>query len=217
MRNRGRLVILLVVGALISGPVWAADKKNNRERELLRRVQQMQRQVSTLEQEKAGLSQELEAAGKELQSAKNTSARLGRELKAERLKREGLEKELGLARQELASAKEKLVQTETSLAETAGTLKETRQTLAATDAAKKNLETVKAHNEREIALCEDKNGKLYRYGRELMVRYEKKSCADAMAQKEPFAGLRQVEIENLLEEYRDKLDAERAIKAPGVE
>lgn len=215
MNNRNELLVLLIVGALLAVPVSAADKKNSRERELQRRVQQMQGQVSTLEQEKAGLSQELDAAGKALQSAKDAAAKLGRESKAERLKREGLEKELVQSREELASVRGKLAQTETSLAETAGTLKETRQTLAATEAAKKNLETIKAHKEREITLCEDKNGKLYKYGRELMVRYERKSCTDAMAQKEPFTGLKQVEIENLLEEYRDKLDAEKIIKAPG--
>ncbi len=40
-------------------------------------------------------------------------------------------------------------------------------------------------------------------------------CGDALKQKEPFVGFRQVEIENLLEEYRDRLDAEKITRAPG--
>ncbi len=212
MNNRTRLTSLLIIGVLASGSVLASDKSAKREREMLRRmqqqVQQMQGQVSVLEQEKARLGQELDAAGKELQSAKRTASRLGRELKAEKQKLEESEKEL-------ASTREQLGKTQTRLEETTRNLNDTRHALATTEAAKRNLETVKAHNEREIALCEDKNGKLYKYGRELMERYEQKSCGDALKQKEPFVGFRQVEIENLLEEYRDRLDTEKITRAPG--
>lgn len=67
----------------------------------------------------------------------------------------------------------------------------------------------------ELAAAEDRNQKLYALGRELMGLYEKKSCGDILAEKEPFTGLRKVDTENLLEQYRDKLDEEKLIKAPG--
>jgi hypothetical protein len=48
-----------------------------------------------------------------------------------------------------------------------------------------------------------------------MTRFEQKSCNEILVQKEPLFGLKRVEIENLLEEYRDKLDEQKLIKAPG--
>lgn len=197
----------------------AADRPADRERQMMRRlqqqVQQMQGQASALEQEKARLSQDLGAAAKDLETARGRVSRLSREVKAEQNKREETEKELGQTRQELSATREQLARTEARLAETAKNLNDTRQTLAMTDDAKKNLEIIKVQNEREIAVCEDKNGKLYQYGRELMARYEKKSCGEFLVQKEPFTGFKQVEIENLLEEYRDKLDPEKITRAPG--
>ncbi len=220
MNYRISLVALLVLGTLASGLAFAGpDKKANREREALRRaqqqVQQMQGQVATLEQDKDRMSQELAASTKSAKTAGGKAARLARDLKQEKEQREALAKELEAAKQDLASARERLGQAEARLADTGKNLNETRQTLAVIEAEKKKLEGIKALREREIALCEDKNKDLYQIGRDLMVRYEKKSCGDALAQKEPFAGLRQVEVENLLEEYRDKLDAQKLIKPPG--
>lgn len=62
---------------------------------------------------------------------------------------------------------------------------------------------------------EGKNLKLYQTGRELMTRFEQKSYGEILAQKELFTGLKRVEIENLQEEYRNKLDEQKLIKPPG--
>ena len=43
----------------------------------------------------------------------------------------------------------------------------------------------------------------------MMDKYRDKSCQDALAQVEPFTGLKKVEVENLLEAWRDKLDREK--------
>lgn len=213
-RHVPRIAAWLLIAAMLvtAGIADAADKKDSREREMLRRVQlelqQAREQSAVLEEEKNKLAQDLEQAAKAGKIAQARAARLGRELKDEQAKRVLTEKEL-------AAANQRLAETEARLADTSKNLAETSRNLQQTEAEKKQLETIKTHNEREIALCEDKNGKLYKYGRELMVRYENKSFNDVVKQREPFTGLKQVEVENLLEEYRDKLDAEKIIKAPG--
>ena len=116
---------------------------------------------------------------------------------------------------ELAQVKETLAATAQQLAETRKTLAEATQTLQQTEAAKRNLETVKASNERDIASCERKNLALYEVGRSLMDRFEHKTCGEVLADKEPFTGIRKVETENLMEEYRDKLDDQKLIRPPG--
>jgi len=80
---------------------------------------------------------------------------------------------------------------------------------------KQNLEAIKVRNERDMASCERRNLALYEVGRSLMDRFEHKTCGETLAQKEPFTGLKKVETENLLEEYRDKLDDQKLIKPPG--
>jgi len=140
---------------------------------------------------------------------------LNRNLAEEKQQAAQLQKDLETHKQDLATTQTRLTDTEAKLAETAKNLAQTRQTLAQTEADKRQLEGVKSRQEREIASCETKNLKLYQTGRDLMTRFEQKSCNEIMAQKEPLFGLKRVEIENLLEEYRDKLDEQKLIKPPG--
>lgn len=197
----------------------AKDPADKREREMLRRMQQqlqqVQAQLSSLEKERVGLSQSLDKAAREAKAAQGRAARLDRELKTERQQREDLTKELERARQDLASERERLARSETRLADTQKILEQTSRALTNSEEGKRHLEGVRTRQEREIALCEDKNKRLYVIGRELMVRFEQKSCNEILAQREPFTGLKRVEVENLLEEYRDKLDEQRLIKPPG--
>jgi hypothetical protein len=46
-----------------------------------------------------------------------------------------------------------------------------------------------------------------------MDRFEHKTCGERLAEKEPFTGFKKVETENLLEEYRDKLDDQKTHQA----
>ena len=42
-----------------------------------------------------------------------------------------------------------------------------------------------------------------------MVKFEAKSCKDAVLQREPFTSLKKVEMDNLFEKWRDSLDREK--------
>lgn len=209
----GALSLALLMCMAVAAPhAEASDKKASREREALRRVQQQlsqaQGDLAAAEQEKARLAADLEKA--------QASS------KAEAGKVASLQHGLGTSKQqltavtgELAQVKEILATTAQQLAETRKTLAETTQTLQQTEAAKRNLETVKASNERDIASCERKNLALYEVGRSLMDRFEHKTCGEILVEKEPFSGIRKVETENLMEEYRDKLDDQKLIRPPG--
>lgn len=205
----GMLLLCLAVAAPHAG---AADRKASREREALRRVQQQlsqaQGDLAAAEQEKARLAADLEKAQASSKAEAGKVASLQHGLGASK-------QQLAAASSELAQVKETLATTAQQLAETRKTLAETTQTLQQTEAEKRRLETVKASNERDIAACEHKNLALYEVGRSLMDRFEHKSCGEILAEKEPFTGIRKVETENLLEEYRDKLDEQKLVKAPG--
>ena len=217
---RGRhWLVLLSLGVCLATSNSMAESGKNRDREMLRRVQQqmqqIQSQVSSLEQEKARLGQDLEKADKEAKAAKSRVYRLNRELKSEQAKSDGLAKELEQTKQELGSSQERLAQTSKLLEVRTRDLQQTSQNLALTQAEKQRLEGVKAWQETEIGLCEGKNKQLYGIGRELMVRFQNKSCAEITAENNPFTGPRRVEVENLMEQYRDQLDDQKIIKPPG--
>jgi chromosome segregation ATPase len=215
-----RLFLALAIAVMLWGPVWAnAENKASREREALRRaqmqLQQIHGQVSTLAQEKAVLGKELEQSRKQAKTAQGKLRKAERGFADEKARGEQLAKEMEALKQDLASTRSRLTDTEGKLAETTKTLSQTQQNLARTEADKRGLEGVKLRQEKEISACEGKNLKLYQTGRELMTRFEQKTCGEILAQKEPFTGLKRVEVENLLEEYRDKLDEQKLIKPPG--
>lgn len=54
--------------------------------------------------------------------------------------------------------------------------------------------------------CEKHNKELAGIVNELVVKYRDKGVVDSIAQKEPFTGLKQVEMEKLIQEYQDKID-----------
>ena len=66
--------------------------------------------------------------------------------------------------------------------------------------------------DKELGSCETKNKKLYQYQVELINRAQNRGSLDALLEREPLTQLKRVEIENLLEEYRDKIDNEQIVK-----
>lgn len=61
----------------------------------------------------------------------------------------------------------------------------------------------------QVAECSAKNERLIRLSAELLDRYRNKTAADALRQREPALGFGDVQMFNLVQDYRDKADAER--------
>jgi chromosome segregation ATPase len=63
---------------------------------------------------------------------------------------------------------------------------------------------------RQAEDCEAKNQKLFSLGNEILDRYAKMDFADALGAREPFIGVKRVELENLVQDYRGKLSDQKA-------
>ncbi len=74
-----------------------------------------------------------------------------------------------------------------------------------TEAARAQLAMQAALLQRTVDDREAKNLELFKTGNEILVRYEKFSLGDAISEKEPFVGLTRVKLENLVQDYKDKL------------
>lgn len=196
------------------------DRRVNREREMLRRLQDQTRKT---EQDKATLAAEADELKKKLKDAEQSATRNVK-------KSRDVEKALAQAEQQNATLNvekvnltEKLDQLTRSLAEVRDELAKTDQKVreggAALDRAALAQQVQKAEldraqsvigqRDREVTVCEAKNLKLYEYNVQLLGRYQGKGFLDVLRQKEPITGMKNVEIENLLEEYRDKIDAQQ--------
>jgi chromosome segregation ATPase len=75
----------------------------------------------------------------------------------------------------------------------------------AKDAERARFEGQAASYKASTKSCLAKNALLTRVGRELLHRYEGVSFGDAVVANEPLVGARRVEVQNLLQDYDDKL------------
>ena len=64
--------------------------------------------------------------------------------------------------------------------------------------------------ERQVADLRAKNAALFRLGKEILTRYEKVGLGEQFLAREPFVGRTRVALENLVQDYDDKLVDERA-------
>ncbi len=64
--------------------------------------------------------------------------------------------------------------------------------------------------QRRVAYLETKNVELFNLGNEILGRYENFSLGNALGAKEPFVGVTRVKLENLVQDYQDKLLDQRA-------
>lgn len=203
-KSRAVMAMLIAAGVALAMPTaFAGDKKANKEREAARRVQVMQQQFSTekavLEKDKADLAEKVDKITRQAESAKQGAAQLER-------KSSSLTKDLAAAKEESAALQEKLHKSETAHAELVALHKQESE---------KNqkqvglLQAALAQRGQVLGSCETKNSKLYELNREILAQYRDKGFLDALVQADPLTGIKSVQVENVMEEYRDKLDAQR--------
>ena len=167
------LTVLLLT--LVTSPVAHADKA-------LERAQYMMRQLNSqkvqLEKQNAELRAELDAIKKQSEKA----------LK----KQKAGNKKLGAVAKKKDQHIEKL----------RARLKETLIALRQSEKERLEANTMGSSLDEELKQCVGNNNKLVHMNDKLIDNYNKKSCWDSVAQNEPFTGINQVEIENILQEYR---------------
>lgn len=203
-KHSALLILLITVGVALAMPTaFAGDKQVNKEREAARRMQIMQQQFSAekavLEKDKTDLAQKVDDLTKQTESSKQDTAQLER-------KRSSLTKELATAKIEAVALQEKLRQLEITHAELVTLHKQESENNQSQIRA---LQAALAQRGQVLGSCETKNSKLYELNREILTKYRDKSFMDALTQNEPLTGIKAVGVENILEDYRDKLDVQR--------
>ncbi len=221
MRRSMALNFAILVGmTLVSTATISQEKPGTREREALRRSQQQLQQIrqektsleeklAAVEKEKSSLQDDKEKLTKQVGSAKtqvksesSRSQQLQMALDAEVIEKTNLQAQKTDLEKRFTELNTKLVGTENVLTQSHADRSQALSTLNLRDA--------------QVASCESKNVKLYQHGRDLIDQCRDRSAMDSVLRMERFTGIKRVEIENLLEEYRDRLDAQRVTGGLGT-
>ncbi len=211
------ILALLLTASFLANPALAAAKKDKASR----RAQQM---VQQIQQEKAQLQSQLDQAMQakvlldaDMAKAQEESASLKTKLGAANRKIEGLEISLKEMTAERLAFEAKLLKTQTELEATKTALNEldvkyqaNLYDLKVNEQQRANLTATTIQKTKVIDACLTKNAKLYDYGLELVKLYENPSLYKQVVLTEKFSQLKRVELENILQNYNDKIDLEKA-------
>jgi chromosome segregation ATPase len=216
-----RWMVLLAAAAL----AWPAGAQNSsREAEQVRRLrqqlQQLQQEVATQQQaaqramaERGDVQRRLDAAQEQL---KEQRVRLALQVRQSDQTRQALD----AATQRQAAEGERASELQAGLEAERLTAAALRAELAQTQRQRGTLQDnygeldVRHRAQAEgLQTCIARNASLQALGLELLQRYERKGWAEVLAADEPFLQWGRVSLENLVQGYRDKLDAQ-ALVAP---
>ena len=222
MHSRSRMMVAMVVAAMLAltPAAHAAEKKDKaakRMAQMMRKVQQEKAEMQAqFDQEKAALEDKIKKGEQDADAAKSSLAATSHKARA-------LSAELETVRKEKVDLDAKYQQTEAALLQTQSTLETTRTNLAEMtrqyqsaqhdikdgDAQRKGLLANLSKKGQQVIDCQEKNAKLHDFGLELIKIYDHPSTYEAVLRTEPFAQIKRVELENILQDYRDKLDEQR--------
>jgi chromosome segregation ATPase len=189
--------------ALIAMLVCTAQAQTQRSGNDSTRIMQQLQQVTA---EKSKLQQDNDSLKKELEALKAKSAQAG----AEQVKLQQRARELEQASNQLqgkvSGNDEALEKSRAQLQELIGKYREIAQTLKEVETERDGLRTVKATQERDLTACVDKNAQMYLLSNEILGHLEDQGVWSALKRKEPFTQLSRTRLENLVDDYRYRVD-----------
>ena len=202
---------LLVAWLALAGPAAYAEPPNAQA--ALTRAQGMLRQLNDAKQQ-------LELDNAKL---KASNAALEQQIKIAKLNVSARESDIAVhakqaqvARGGLARTEKRNQQLTTRLEEVVVKYKDTARSLQQAEADKQALQRDLNSTRSELADAEEKNRAMYATSREVLERFKHKSPWTALLQKEPFTGIKQVEVETTVENFEHAMQEQLLDKNLGA-
>lgn len=220
MRLACSLVFILIASMFDAGPAMAADTQVERMRQAVRRAQDAARQA---EQERAALLTEKQTLQSAVEKSELQSKGLAQEvgslraaLAAEQARSAKLATEIEAVRKLEQQHEARLRTQSTALEEArslgsdlAARLKETQRTLDVRVAEGMKIGAENERTKAALASCERDNSGLYQVSVELAQKFTGLNYWDGVMRREPLFRFERVELENLMERYRDEIEPRR--------
>lgn len=162
-------------------------------------IQQLGSERTRLSAENAKLKKQLKDAEKELKQLKQDEAKVNKELSVTQAKLNDKTVFSQKLSERLNQAKNKLDELVARFRETITNLRQVEN-----ESAQQAQQIVQLNE--ELKSCATNNIALSELGYEMLDKYENKGFFDQVAQNEPFTQLKKVQIENLVDEYKYKIE-----------
>jgi chromosome segregation ATPase len=168
-------------------------------------VLKLQAMVKSITSERDAAKAEIPKLTAEIEELKKENSKHLAEIKTTTASKEQLDAELNAQKGNTEQVKLRLEQTNTRLLEVIEKYKELQQ-----NKNQLNTELTSTKNElqttqNKLEVCTKDNVKLIESGRDLMDRYQHKGTVSALLQDEPLLQFNSVEMENIIQNYEDKL------------
>jgi hypothetical protein len=189
-RGRKRVLAASILGLFAASPASAQsleDRLRDQLRSTLNQLHELQDQQAALQAQKAAAEQERDALKAQLATAQTQVAHVGESaaVKAQA--------------QALASEVEKYKE---AASQASGTAQQVQ-----TDRDK--LQTALGDTQKQLGSCEGKNAKLLKLGNDILDAYQQFDVGDAIAANEPLISLKRVELENMAQDFDDRLHQDK--------
>lgn len=189
-------------------------------KEMNQRLSQAQRRYveertlhTSLEDDKQALQGRLDAAQKEREALARESTLLKSRAEASEAKASSLDSKAASSEARAASLDAKNVQLSERLARSeadrAALGRKQQQTFSTLQEREKELKQLTADSRKRYDQCADHNARLYEIADDLLRRYEGKGVVKTLLTKEPFTQIKKVEMEKLVQDYRDRIDQQK--------
>lgn len=202
-----KLILANFLFLSLGASLFAADQ-NPAEAKMRESLRNTMLQMRTLQGER----DTLQAAKDQLETEKKAlDDKLNALIKETATTQAATEKELTETREKLAMQQQTGEQLKESLAKWKASHQQVTELAEKREAARVKLNSEKIELQRKVADQQRKNQEMFKIGNEVLVRYENFGLGTALTAREPFVGVTRVKLQNLVQDYGDKL-AEQRIK-----
>jgi hypothetical protein len=197
--------IYLAIGLLTVMPLGAlraADAPSPAEAHLREALRNTMLQLRSAETENATLqAAQAESATKE----KDLSAKVAALTKQSAADKTAADKKIADLTAKAAVQETQITQFKEALAKWEAAYKQAVEVAASKEAERAKSADSCLKLDRVVADMKSKNSVLFKLGTEILGRYERFGLGTALTAKEPFVGITRVKLENLVQDYQDKL------------
>ncbi|PPD29710.1 MAG: hypothetical protein CTY19_16990 [Methylomonas sp.] len=123
--------------------------------------------------------------------------------------KDSLSSELAVQKNSVGEFRSRLGKTESRLQEVSSQLSQTSQAKSDLDTELTALKAKQQATEQQLQTCGTHNAKLSQSAQELLERYQSKGTWVGLLQDEPLLQFQSVEIQNIVQEYQDKINADQ--------
>jgi len=165
--------------------------------------------ASAQSDDSAGLRDRLRQVTLQLRQVQDDQATILAQKAAAETERDSVKKQLAALQSELAHARQngqRANVVEGDLARTKDALAQAASVAQQNQAERDKLQTAASNTQTVLEACEVKNTQLLAVSREILTAYENFDFIDSLSAREPFTRLKRVELENLAQSYRDRID-----------